>query len=69
MDLGETDGLQANKAIEQNILVMKEHEKHEKLFELLETLKEDSNDIEPKILIFTSRKVNFTYDDILIYKM
>ena len=67
MDLGETDGLQANKAIEQNILVMKEQEKHEKLFELLDTLKEERNDVEPKILIFTSRKVNFMiYDDILI---
>ena len=60
-DTGETDGLQANKAIQQNILVMREHEKLENMFQIIDSIKGENNDNRsmPKILVFTSRKVDF----------
>ena len=56
---GETDGLQANKAIKQNILVMKEHDKLENMFETLDNIRDEHGDARsmPKVLVFTSRKV------------
>lgn len=58
LKIGETDGLQANKAIQQNILVMREHEKLENMFQIIDSIKGENNDNRsmPKILVFTSRK-------------
>mmetsp|Transcript_1016 Transcript_1016/g.895 ORF Transcript_1016/g.895 Transcript_1016/m.895 type:complete len:296 (-) Transcript_1016:1436-2323(-) len=56
---GQVGVLNANKAIEQNFLVMKEGEKFQKLFDLLSELKASSLDGQvPKTIIFMSRKVD-----------
>jgi len=59
LKIGETDGLQANKAIKQNILVMKEHDKLENMFETLDNIRDEHGDARsmPKVLVFTSRKM------------
>eukprot|EP01035_Chromulina_nebulosa_P019393 gene19393-25264_t len=56
---GQVGVLNANKAIEQNFLIMKEGEKFHKLFDLLSLLKANSlNGQVPKTIIFMSRKVD-----------
>lgn len=56
LKIGESNELEANKAITQNIVVLREAEKMEELFSLLDTIKKEDSKQIPKTLIFVSRK-------------
>lgn len=68
INIGDTDTLNANKKIVQNIFICKEHEKEDKLFNLMEdkinTLEKNPSKDPfrvPKTLVFVSRKANCDY--------
>lgn len=57
--VGSTDTLNANKAIEQHIMVVNNYSKEEKLLQLFSELQKSSTDGEiPKAIIFMSRKMD-----------
>ena len=65
INIGDSNSLNANKAIKQNITIMKEHEKEDRLFTLFDT--EINSELTnpskhaltvPKTLVFVSRKMN-----------
>ena len=59
INIGDRDVLNANKAIDQHIMVMKNHEKTDKLIELFEVLKETPEsppELLPKTIVFVARR-------------
>ena len=67
LKIGESNDLEANKAITQNIFVIRESEKQEKLMSVLDTIRGAKKASEiPKTLIFVARKIQC---DDLVYAL